>query len=420
MKNRKRDDRKQAIRRQAEQTRIDRKHCLERVVAALGWFKVFRDLPRDVRELAVNRLPGPPAVVAPAELQKDPAIRYLKGRIESALVQVAVVMPDGTRTALADLLSVGCPLPAGFASIARMRLPKSQRAVAAKAAKATTAFLLERLPGAFAELDKAVNLPLMAVSRMDGSVFGFHLTDPNGRRGRPVCRFVLERTEPQPDRVVIDGKARPAYPCTIPWHLNGTRQMTIAGAALGLKANHEYPVFLQGHALRRLRERLSPSRIPEVAIHFGLISSLADVVVAERASDKYLLAFHLNGTRVGYLAARLLPDKVVVTTFLFLTMEGTPEFRLLREKLRLTRPDIEFVGLDRLETFLADDVNADPELVRVLEECGCRPLLDLARGRFPHVDVGDRAVDLRRFLILPKADGRALAGRFLPPKSRVA
>jgi hypothetical protein len=104
-------------------------------------------------------------------------------------------------------------------------------------------------------------------------------------------------------------------------------------------------------------------------------------------------------------------ETIVIITFLFLTMTGTPESRLLREKLRLHRPDIEYLSLDRLETFLSPDILRDEELVALLEESGCGSLLNLARSHFPYEVLKERAREIRQFLRLPdKPNQKQLKG----------
>jgi hypothetical protein len=173
-------------------------------------------------------------------------------------------------------------------------------------------------------------------------------------------------------------------------------------------------------ALHRLRERLAASAMPEVFVHLGLMTSLAELTVVDRDGDRYLVAFHFLGIRIGYLVARVVEGMILITSFLLLTMEGTPEGRLLRQRLRLTRRDIEHERLDRLETFLTPDVLADKDLVRVLEESGCGSLLALARIGFPHVAVEGRAEDLKRFLGIGSAAGERPGKRWRPPWLRTA
>jgi hypothetical protein len=87
-------------------------------------------------------------------------------------------------------------------------------------------------------------------------------------------------------------------------------------------------------------------------------------------------------------------------------MQGTPEARLLGQKLRLCRRDIEHLNLDRLETYLSPDVLQDQHLVGLLGECNCGSLLELARHGFPYHPLTSRAAELRQFLRLKDGDHR--------------
>ena len=207
----------------------------------------------------------------------------------------------------------------------------------------------------------------------------------------------MQRSEPRVIRVEIDGHRRRAFQVGVPKQLNGIEWMKCDGAPFG-HGGHPLPVFLQSHALRRLRERLAGTFDTEVALQMGLTCSLLEPTVVERSGEDYLISFHFYGIRVGYLVARVVDEKLLITTFLFLTMQGTPEHRQMKERLRLSRPDIEYQDLDKLATFLTKDVLADDELVKVLEEAGCGSLLDLARDGFPHTEADGRAEELKRFL----------------------
>jgi hypothetical protein len=82
--------------------------------------------------------------------------------------------------------------------------------------------------------------------------------------------------------------------------------------------------------------------------------------------------------RVGYWCVRFDGQQFVADTFLFLTMEGTPEGDQLWRKLRMRRADRERTDLDKLPTFVASDIREDTELVDILTDCGCGDLFKLA------------------------------------------
>jgi hypothetical protein len=400
----KRAQKKRDTKQRQQQHRLREKQRLEGVLSALGLLPGFRDLPGWARDAAVRALPGRPRVVISAAAQGLPAMDNLKREVEEWLAGAGVLTAEGNAVPLLDFLSVCPTLPAGFKCLAPHKLSPGQRLFAERAAKVSAAFVGERLRPTVKEAGDTILMHLFEHSRMDGQLFGCTVDAPGLYAGRPASVLTLERTEPRVVHVEVDGKARPAFQCGVPRGLDGIRWLDCDGAALGLEAGRPYPVFLQSHALLRLRERLAGSLITEVALHMGLICSLAEPRVAERQGDTRLLEFHYRGIRAGYLPARVVDGKLVVTTFLLLTMQGSPEGRLLRRRLHLTGRDVEYARLDRLETFLAPDVLADKELVRVLEDSGCGPLLALARDGFPHAVEGGDAAELRRFLGMP-ADG---------------
>jgi hypothetical protein len=211
---------------------------------------------------------------------------------------------------------------------------------------------------------------------------------------------------------VGEHKERPVFQCGLPDWTDGIRWMEADGGPFGLEEGRRYPVCIQSHALRKLKERFPQDREVEVVVQHGLLESLDSPEVAERQGDSYLIAYHVHGIRLGYLVAWVAQGKIVIVTFLFLTMKGTPEHRLLREKLRLTRRDIEHLSLDRLETFLSPDVLQERQLVGVLQECGCGGLLGLAACDFPCRGGGDRAEELKRFLGITDGGGRKVFRQF--------
>ncbi len=108
-----------------------------------------------------------------------------------------------------------------------------------------------------------------------------------------------------------------------------------------------------------------------------MVDALADPVVFPADQGKYLVELRYGAGRAGYFVAKVFPGFVLILTFLFLTMEGTPEAKLLREKLGLHRKHIEEYHLDRFFTLIGSDIADDPLLSRVLAECGCGHLLSL-------------------------------------------
>lgn len=70
---------------------------------------------------------------------------------------------------------------------------------------------------------------------------------------------------------------------------------------------------------------------------------------------------------------------MVVRTFLFLTMDGTPEGDALQRTLRLARDDKGYLGLDDFRMFLSTDLTLDDRLAEILAGRGCGGLFELGR-----------------------------------------
>ena len=100
----------------------------------------------------------------------------------------------------------------------------------------------------------------------------------------------------------------------------------------------------------------------------------------------------------------VIDDKVLIRTFLFLTMQGTPESRLLHDRLGARRHEIERLRLDELATFLDTDLADDPELTRIFTDCGCGHLFHLRKiWRRDAYKKWQHAQRIREYLHLPQS-----------------
>jgi hypothetical protein len=398
----KREQKKREKKKQQEHLRLQAKERLENVLRVGGLLEGFRALPAWAREELIRKLLDGPEIVIEASSRDRPDMKSLKKDIERALQEERFQVEEGRVFPLTDFVAASAVLPQALACLASAHLSQKQRAFLEQAADRAQAVNEEWLPQFDVWISAAILARLLKASRMDQGVVGCLLTVPNSTPGQPVFRVTLLRNEPRPVRAEIDGLQRPAYQCGLPLWTDGIVWIEADGELFGLDAGRKHPVCIQSHALRKLKERFPADGTVEEVVQYGMLESLTDLCVVERQGDSYWIAYHVGGRRLGYLVARVAQGKIVITTFLFLTMEGTPEFRKLREKLGLCRRDIQHEGLDRLETFLSPAILQDQDLVRLLEECGCGSLLALARDGFPYYPVRDRAGDLRKFLRLPE------------------
>jgi hypothetical protein len=143
------------------------------------------------------------------------------------------------------------------------------------------------------------------------------------------------------------------------------------------------PIYISDHAIARLYERIPLA--PHFDVHHKILRSSLEFprVHASSREGEFLVEAGDPGRKVGYFVVAVLPDYVYVKTFLFLTMQGTPEAKRLRIKAGLNRNDIMAFKLDNLFTLGYSDIGEDPELRSMLAECGCDHLLDLFRSENP-------------------------------------
>lgn len=230
---------------------------------------------------------------------------------------------------------------------------------------------------------QALREVLVKYSRIDSTIFFLEFQNQTDVAGRCHLTFILRRQEAHVERVIIDGKARAGFWCGLPFRPGNVEWITWKGEILHMAdPKREYPVLVQRHALERLfgsNGRLGFLGEHEALLYRSLWVSLRQPVffASGREDGSVLVEYRVGSRKLGYLAVRGVSDKVVVLTFLFLTMDGTPEGRELRRQLGLSRDDKAFLGLDNLDTFALTDIRTDPHLRRVLETCGCGHLCEV-------------------------------------------
>jgi len=153
-------------------------------------------------------------------------------------------------------------------------------------------------------------------------------------------------------------------------------QVKFRPSAIGLQsvADDPLPVYIQRHALQRLDERLGlQANNVHSHLFFSLFEQPVNYVLGNSCT---LIEFNMYEYKVGYLLTTLHEDKLVIRSFLFLTNDGTPEGRKLRQLTRLEKYDKKYLGIDKLSTFTAYKIHEDKELSALFHEAGCGSLLD--------------------------------------------
>jgi hypothetical protein len=242
----------------------------------------------------------------------------------------------------------------------------------------------------FNELRRAVIVPLVGRSRLDRNLLHAKLDMQETPRGRRM-RMTLYAERPKMLRLHagLQGIREPRTMHRVGtanvW--NGIEWASWSRDAVGApradqlgmsEADGEWPVFVQEHALQRLRQRLDTYAHADWAEHWLHESMRKPTIVRPMSGGDWLVAFEVQGKRLGYLVVTPGRAMVVVRTFLFLTMRNTPEGRELARRLRLTPDEVDYLRLHELSRFTQTDLKDDPQLRALLSECGCGQLFELA------------------------------------------
>ena len=380
-----------------------RRRRYEATLSALGLWDAFAAMPRHSQD-GFLRAKGADAIVRLGPSLRGREGREVRGEVEAA-VREATLELDGTTIPVQGFWSVVCGcrmlILAGrsLAGEDDPDLPPTMRAFVDQAGPRLEAWWEPGLVRAAQATYHAALGPLVRRGRLDARLLAAEMRLDRTPAGKVVPVVHVNATAPQVRTVRLDGTPRRAFRVGGSSPDKGVDWLTWSGPASVAPAG--VPVYVQSHALHQLRERLNlPAAGPYLEV--WLDHSLAQPRVTEQAGKDVLVEYRLRGERVGYLAVTPLPDAVVVRTFLFLTMEPSPEARALSRRLRLSRVDTGWLGLNDLAAFAKSDLAGDPVLRRTLEACGCGHLFAFADGADGADGAADppvaKAAEVRRYL----------------------
>lgn len=365
----------------------------------------------DIRRLGIEdklKIERPPRfLVRESSSMGGDMTRRIAKEIDHELDRSRVMLPSYEGSfSVRDFLTVVRPLAA------RLQRAKSAdpdiRAFCAKARHLTRPF-------ADAELVEECNRELVMMacetalkySRINGTLYCVRSAEQSSRNGRRFGFIEVRAELPRVVQVRVDGASRPAYQCGIPLPTGDVKWVTWPGSVINIPDDsREFPVYVQQHAFDRLcgpTGRIPVADEQEFVVHFALWASLVRPTLIPTESfqnGEFLVEFRMNDVRLGYLVAVLLKDKILIRTFKFITMDGTPEGRELWKKLRLRRADKEHLKLDELMTFVGTDLREDQTLVSLLQDCKCGHLFDV--GEFHGKRKSGVSSSMRQYLRLDK------------------
>jgi hypothetical protein len=201
-----------------------------------------------------------------------------------------------------------------------------------------------------------------------------------GIMGVEACmEFYARRTAVA--HVNIDGGRRPVF--RVAWFTNcinkpQMKEVNIPSELVQRPPGQLLGVYIQSHALMRLQERMDG--VFTGVLHYHLYCSLQEPVIRRNRQGKLLFEYTLNEKKAGYFTGEVVGDKIVLTTFLFLTNNSTPEGEKLYNHTRITKADKKYLSLDKLSTFTNSDLAENERVKQLFIEAGCESLFNIEKG----------------------------------------
>ena len=392
-------DRKAKMRKQEERDRRQRAKWIEtydRILSLVGAKELFQQLPEVTRE-RIRRLRFPePDICCGDDLNREDEREKVREAVTQVLDQFTFKTSDGHEISARDCFRVVFSLRDAFNQL-RVEPPDGPVArMAAQTRKKLGAvfdeLINEQLIFFFLNMDMA----LTDFTRIDTAIYWYEPKFERVGPGKRLLRIILHKSPPDRIDILHKGARRRAFRCGTSLGPLGLRWVDVPASLFGLDESGNYPLYVQSHAIRNLHERMPIG--DDGLVHDAMWHSFDSPKVTQNRRGEYLIEYRFLNHKLGYFVAEVVEQSILVTTFLFLTMQGTPEATLLFDRLRLRRPDIEQLGLDSLGNYLFTDLPKDTELVSMLEACGCGHLVKLSIPEIQADRQSGFARDVRKYL----------------------
>ncbi len=373
----------------AQQTNLFRRKMQEVAIAAGVW-DALQLIPEDeIRAILNIRFRALRVIAAEGQVIAPEVLNRTRSVLADWLPDISLpLLPDGPEISLHDYLTAGLTLQS-YVEI----LEDDEYDTAREVKKGFAAFMAadKKMRLYFS----AVALRLLAsLSRMDTAFYWFFFFPVLKHGNSSVYSSCLKMytVPPEVKHVRLDGKNRPVYRVGRGIIDQGFGWAKVCPADLkitGVLSEMPLPVYVQAHALVRLRERID--REHEEYLHFYLVDAFEKPEVQTNAAGKTLVTYRIFGKKVGYLVVTVELGIAIIRTFLFLTNNGTPEGQQLHEQLGLVAQEKKYLKIDKLSTFASSDLRGDARLRKLFTDAGCGSLFELTTESAEDHPVGEHA-----------------------------
>lgn len=136
------------------------------------------------------------------------------------------------------------------------------------------------------------------------------------------------------------------------------------------------PVYVQNHALHRIRQRLDCLDNSYVNTVFGFSFMLPKLITATNG-QRMIRAIDQSGKPVGYFPFLKQDGAILILSFLPLSSPITPEGSALYKELGIKIDDSKYIGLDKLSFYIKTDFEALPKLKQALNNANMWHLTEI-------------------------------------------
>lgn len=398
----KREKRKEILRRKKDLAISKRREQFEKLFESINVKNNFSKLHKNLKEEILSRRYPSLKVKLSVELKDDSKSISVAKEVENCIKQLTFTMqPFNSSIKINDYFSVAISLSHCFKNI---KMPEDDKEFTSIERIKKVADLLlsnENIDAAIKCLFQKIDEILIEHNSIDKFFFWAAFECNTLPNGKPIRLIRIHRQPCMSKRVFVGGQQRVVYRCGQCFMPYGIKWADLDSQDIGLNGlAKNIPVYIQSHALERLYERLDCFENSKSLIYDYLWWSILNAKVIKSTNGECLIEYWFNCHKLGYLVTTINNGIAIVRTFLFITMDGTPEGLLLHKKLGIRRDDKEYLNIDKLRTYLITDIQEDTELRNIFEECGCGHLFKVIKEDAVINRTPGYAKDIRKYLTL--------------------
>lgn len=213
---------------------------------------------------------------------------------------------------------------------------------------------------------RAVDPVLSQISLVKNSYYYNLHKDP-----KDIIYLTIRRNIVKSKQVTKGASIRTAYP-VLEFFRNPPKQIIIGKDKMDNAI--PLPLYIQNHAIHRLRHRIGPDFINN--FYESILVSCRKQNIIQNTKYSYLMEFYANSIKLGYFALTVEKNIALIRSFKFITMVGTPEYDMLKRYMPTGSDIWQYLHLDSYDTIINSDIKNRPELYQIFQKCNLEYLFD--------------------------------------------